>query len=102
MAKRSRNAVKGLSVIVWCALPDLAAGFTPDDGCTGQHFLQAAGENEIAGALWLVDEGGLSQELSQAVWAGFRRPRVIWWPSRWRRTAAIHWRRHCAEGGLAG
>lgn len=40
----------------------------------GQHFLQAAGENEIAGALWLVDEGGLSQELSQAVWAGFRRP----------------------------
>lgn len=41
----------------------------------GQHFFQAAGENEIAGALWLVDEGGLSQELSQAVWAGFRRPR---------------------------
>ncbi|EFN8903319.1 tRNA cytosine(34) acetyltransferase TmcA [Escherichia coli] len=41
----------------------------------GQHFLQADGENEIAGALWLVDEGGLSQELSQAVWAGFRRPR---------------------------
>lgn len=41
----------------------------------GQHFLQAAGENEIAGALWLVDEGGLSQQLSQAIWAGFRRPR---------------------------
>ncbi|EFN7665422.1 tRNA(Met) cytidine acetyltransferase [Escherichia coli] len=41
----------------------------------GQHFLQAVGENEIAGALWLVDEGGLSQELSQAVWAGYRRPR---------------------------
>ncbi|HHU2636679.1 TPA: tRNA cytosine(34) acetyltransferase TmcA [Escherichia coli] len=41
----------------------------------GQHFLQAAGGNEIAGALWLVDEGGLSQELSQAVWSGFRRPR---------------------------
>ncbi|HAW0908783.1 TPA: tRNA cytosine(34) acetyltransferase TmcA [Escherichia coli] len=41
----------------------------------GQHFLQAACENEIAGALWLVDEGGLSQELSQAVWAGYRRPR---------------------------
>lgn len=41
----------------------------------GQHFLQAAGEKAIAGALWLVDEGGLSQELSQAVWAGFRRPR---------------------------
>ena len=41
----------------------------------GQYFLQAAGENEIAGALCLVDEGGLSQELSQAVWAGYRRPR---------------------------
>ena len=41
----------------------------------GQHFLQAAGEKAIAGALWLVDEGGLSQQLSQAVWAGFRRPR---------------------------
>ncbi|QLN20010.1 tRNA cytosine(34) acetyltransferase TmcA [Escherichia coli] len=41
----------------------------------GQHFLKAACENEITGALWLVDEGGLSQELSQAVWAGFRRPR---------------------------
>ena len=41
----------------------------------GQHFLQAAGGNEIAGALWLVDEGGLSQELRQAVWAGVRRPR---------------------------
>ena len=41
----------------------------------GQHFLQAAGGNESAGALWLVDEGGLSQQLSQAVWAGFRRPR---------------------------
>ncbi|MBW6100207.1 GNAT family N-acetyltransferase [Escherichia coli] len=76
MANRARNAVKGLSVIVWCALPDFATGFTPHDGCTsGNIFLQAAGENEIAGALWLVDEGGLSQELSQAVWAGFRRPR---------------------------
>ncbi|MEK0043997.1 tRNA cytosine(34) acetyltransferase TmcA [Escherichia albertii] len=41
----------------------------------GQHFLQAACENEIVGALWLVDEGGLSEELSQAIWAGFRRPR---------------------------
>ncbi|AUS66426.1 tRNA(Met) cytidine acetyltransferase [Escherichia albertii] len=41
----------------------------------GQHFLQAACENKIVGALWLVDEGGLSEELSQAIWAGFRRPR---------------------------
>lgn len=41
----------------------------------GQHFLQAACGDEIAGALWLVDEGGLCAELSQAVWAGYRRPR---------------------------
>ncbi len=41
----------------------------------GQRFWQAlAGEQPIA-ALWLVEEGGLSAELSQAVWAGFRRPR---------------------------
>lgn len=41
----------------------------------GQHFYQArAGETTLA-ALWLVEEGGLSAELSQAVWASFRRPR---------------------------
>ena len=22
---------------------------------------------------------------------------VIWWPSRWRRTVAIHWQRHCVD-----
>lgn len=41
----------------------------------GQHFLQASAQDGVAGAVWLVDEGGLSAELSQAVWAGFRRPR---------------------------
>ena len=41
----------------------------------GQHFFCAQSINGPAGALWLVDEGGLSPELSQAVWAGFRRPR---------------------------
>ncbi|HDQ0452200.1 TPA: tRNA cytosine(34) acetyltransferase TmcA [Salmonella enterica] len=41
----------------------------------GQHFLQATANNRVAGALWLVEEGGLSAELSQAVWCGFRRPR---------------------------
>lgn len=41
----------------------------------GQHFTVAATQGQIAGALWLVDEGGLSPALSQAVWAGFRRPR---------------------------
>ncbi|ECE1087462.1 tRNA cytosine(34) acetyltransferase TmcA [Salmonella enterica] len=41
----------------------------------GQHFLQATANNRVAGALWLVEEGGLSAELSRAVWCGFRRPR---------------------------
>ncbi|MEX9234698.1 tRNA(Met) cytidine acetyltransferase TmcA [Citrobacter cronae] len=41
----------------------------------GQHFLQASCADSVAGAVWLVDEGELSAELSQAVWAGYRRPR---------------------------
>ncbi len=41
----------------------------------GQHFIAADTPYGLAGALWLVDEGGLTAELSQAVWAGFRRPR---------------------------
>lgn len=41
----------------------------------GQHFIAADTPNGLAGALWLVEEGGLTAELSQAVWAGFRRPR---------------------------
>ncbi|MCS2170719.1 GNAT family N-acetyltransferase [Scandinavium sp. TWS1a] len=41
----------------------------------GQHFIAAREGETLTGALWLVEEGGLSQELSQAVWAGFRRPR---------------------------
>lgn len=41
----------------------------------GQHFFQASCAGQTVGALWLVDEGGLSGELSQAVWAGYRRPR---------------------------
>lgn len=41
----------------------------------GQHFICARVENGAAGALWLVEEGGLAPALSQAVWAGFRRPR---------------------------
>jgi tRNA(Met) cytidine acetyltransferase len=36
----------------------------------GQHFAVADAGADIAGALWLVDEGGLSPELSRAVWAG--------------------------------
>lgn len=41
----------------------------------GQHFTVAATDTGIAGALWQVEEGGLSAGLSRAVWAGFRRPR---------------------------
>ena len=41
----------------------------------GQHFTVAETDSTLAGALWLVEEGGLSPELSRAVWAGFRRPR---------------------------
>ncbi|HFE3558958.1 TPA: tRNA(Met) cytidine acetyltransferase TmcA [Enterobacter hormaechei] len=41
----------------------------------GQHFAVAHAGVDIAGALWLVEEGGLTPQLSRAVWAGFRRPR---------------------------
>jgi tRNA(Met)-cytidine N(4)-acetyltransferase len=41
----------------------------------GQHFSIAQARTSPAGALWLVEEGGLSADLSRAVWAGFRRPR---------------------------
>ncbi|MCS3431856.1 tRNA(Met) cytidine acetyltransferase TmcA [Klebsiella sp. BIGb0407] len=41
----------------------------------GMHYLAATIEQRCAGALWLVEEGGLDPLLSQQVWAGFRRPR---------------------------
>ncbi|MFZ1871911.1 MAG: GNAT family N-acetyltransferase [Chania sp.] len=41
----------------------------------GMHFSAASQADEIVGALWLVDEGGLSAELAHEVWAGRRRPR---------------------------
>lgn len=41
----------------------------------GQHYALAHTGERVIGALWLVDEGGLSSGLSQAVWAGYRRPR---------------------------
>jgi len=40
----------------------------------GLSFSAALQEDKVAGALWLVDEGGLTPELAQAVWAGVRRP----------------------------
>lgn len=41
----------------------------------GMHFWLAEADTEIHGALWLLEEGGLSRVLSEAVWAGFRRPK---------------------------
>ncbi len=41
----------------------------------GQHFIAAIIKEQCAGALWLVEEGGLDATLSRCVWAGFRRPR---------------------------
>ncbi|VEB96002.1 tRNA(Met) cytidine acetyltransferase TmcA [Cedecea lapagei] len=41
----------------------------------GQHFIAASTEGQCAGALWMVEEGGLDESLSRNVWAGFRRPR---------------------------
>lgn len=41
----------------------------------GQHFWLTKTADALLAALWLVEEGGLSAGLSQAVWAGYRRPR---------------------------
>ncbi|HGM5490393.1 TPA: tRNA(Met) cytidine acetyltransferase TmcA [Serratia fonticola] len=41
----------------------------------GMHFSAATLGDEVVGALWLVDEGGLAAELAHEVWAGRRRPR---------------------------
>lgn len=41
----------------------------------GMHFSAVSQGDDIVGALWLVDEGGLSDELAHEVWAGRRRPR---------------------------
>ncbi|AEX53101.1 putative P-loop ATPase/acetyltransferase [Rahnella aquatilis CIP 78.65 = ATCC 33071] len=41
----------------------------------GMTFSASRQKNTLTGALWLVDEGGLSAALAQEVWAGRRRPR---------------------------
>lgn len=41
----------------------------------GMQFWLAGEAPALQGALWLVEEGGLSAALAQAVWAGTRRPR---------------------------
>ncbi len=41
----------------------------------GMTLLVDEAKTGLRGALWLLEEGGLSLPLSQAVWAGFRRPK---------------------------
>ncbi|MCA6219443.1 tRNA(Met) cytidine acetyltransferase TmcA [Photorhabdus antumapuensis] len=41
----------------------------------GMQFVAAVGNNVLMGALWMVEEGGLSLELAHEIWAGRRRPR---------------------------
>ncbi|MCA1175908.1 MULTISPECIES: tRNA(Met) cytidine acetyltransferase TmcA [unclassified Pantoea] len=41
----------------------------------GMRFWLAGTPENIVGALWLVEEGGLEEPLAEAVWAGLRRPR---------------------------
>jgi len=41
----------------------------------GQHVMAAWDQQQVFGALWLVEEGGLSEALAHEVWAGRRRPR---------------------------
>ncbi|MFT4272745.1 MAG: GNAT family N-acetyltransferase [Pantoea sp.] len=41
----------------------------------GQRFWLAGTPDNVQGALWLVEEGGLDPALAWSVWAGLRRPR---------------------------
>lgn len=41
----------------------------------GQSFAAAMAGDRVAGAIWLVEEGGLAPALAHEVWAGRRRPR---------------------------
>lgn len=41
----------------------------------GMRFWLAGQPDNVQGALWLVEEGGLAPSLAWAVWAGLRRPR---------------------------
>ncbi|WP_240775724.1 tRNA(Met) cytidine acetyltransferase TmcA [Nissabacter sp. SGAir0207] len=75
----------------WLARPALLASFygllsaahyrtTPLDlrrllDAPGQHFIAACQGENVCGALWLVEEGGLAEPLAREVWAGRRRPR---------------------------
>lgn len=59
----------------------------------GQHFAVAQAGAEIAGALWLVEEGDYPLNLAAQYGRGFVGRVEIWWRSRWRRTAVRRSRR---------
>lgn len=83
--------IQPLSRSAWAADPALPSAFyrllasahyrtSPLDlrrmmDAPGQHFWLSMSEGELLAALWLVEEGNFTPDLSQAVWAGFRRPR---------------------------
>ncbi len=41
----------------------------------GMRFIALRHQHQVAGALWLIEEGGLDAELAAQIWAGRRRPR---------------------------
>ena len=65
----------------------------------GQHFAVAQTDSVIAGALWLVEEGGLTAQLSRAVWAGSAALAGTWWRSPLPRMAAPRWRQRSKADG---
>ena len=66
----------------------------------GMHFGLAQAGQEVVGAVWLVDEGGLSAELAHDVGLAAAGRAATWWRSRWRRMAASGGRRRCGHGAL--
>lgn len=68
----------------------------------GQAFRCARAGGAVAGALWLVAEGDFLPNLAGRYGRVFAGRAGIWSPSRWRRTAAVPWRRRCAGCGSVG
>lgn len=68
----------------------------------GQAFRCARAGGAVAGALWLVAEGDFLPNLAVRYGRVFAGRAGIWSPSRWRRTAAVPWRRRCAGCGSVG
>lgn len=59
----------------------------------GQHFTVARCGDSVAGAVWLVEEGGLNLNLAVPSGPDIAARAAILWPSHWPRMAAAHWRR---------